>query len=160
MLYVSVTGVKDKEWSRTHPNKTSCQMLMMAEHSWFQEATTVEADYRVGGPTPERTAAYAKLKEQWKESALEILFLYFPKVRSALYGVGETNSVTAVVQLSLGAADAAVALLLLSLTGNTLSSSLWYRHAARWRWLTSVPRRPSNIGSPPTKVRSVNNFER
>jgi hypothetical protein len=100
-----VTGVKDKEWSRTHPNKTSCQMLMMAEHSWFQEATAVEADYRVGGPTPERTAAYAKLKEQWKESALEILFLYFPKVRAALYCVGETNSVPAVVQLSFGTAD-------------------------------------------------------
>jgi hypothetical protein len=80
-------------------------MLMMAEHSWFQEATAVEADYRVGGPTPERTAAYAKLKEQWKESALEILFLYFPKVRAALYCVGETNSVPAVVQLSFGTAD-------------------------------------------------------
>jgi hypothetical protein len=86
-------------------------MLMMAEHSWFQEAIAVEADYRLGGPTPERTAAYAKLKEQWKESALEILFLYFPKVRTALYCVGETNSVTAVVQLSFGTADAAVALL-------------------------------------------------
>lgn len=74
-------GVKDKEWSRTHPNKTSCQMLMMAEHKWFTEAAARQAAVAAkAGGVPDRSEAYAALKEQWKQAALEILFMYFPKV--------------------------------------------------------------------------------
>jgi hypothetical protein len=40
------------------------------------------AQSSVGGGAPQRSEAYLALKEQWKQSALEILFMYFPKVES------------------------------------------------------------------------------
>jgi hypothetical protein len=77
--FITFPGVKDKEWSKAHPDRTSCQMLMMAEHKWFAEIQQAAAQSSAGG-APQRTEAYLALKEQWKQSALEILFMYFPKV--------------------------------------------------------------------------------
>lgn len=89
--FITFPGVKDKEWSKSHPGKTSCQMLMMAEHQWFRDAADrlhQEAQQAQGaskgsakqGGAPVRSAAYEALKAEWKDRALEILFMYFPKV--------------------------------------------------------------------------------
>lgn len=107
--FITFPGVKDKEWSKAHPDKTSCQMLMMAEHQWFRDAAArllqlsqqeereaereaASAQQGAGsagrtgrtGNAPVRTAAYEALKEEWKARALEILFMYFPKVRCSM----------------------------------------------------------------------------
>jgi hypothetical protein len=75
--FITFPGVKDKEWSQAHPDRTSCQMLMMAEHKWFAEMqqAAAAAQSSVGGGAPQRSEAYLALKEQWKQSALEILFI-------------------------------------------------------------------------------------
>jgi len=78
--FITFPGVKDKEWSVAHPNKTSCQMLMMAEHAWFAEAAAMTAGKLTAKGTPERSAEYEALKAEWRDRALEILFLYYPKV--------------------------------------------------------------------------------
>ena len=83
--FITFPGVKDKEWSKAHPGKTSCQMLMMAEHKWFAEAAARSpAGKKTATGAPERSAEYEALKAEWKERALEILFLYYPKVRECL----------------------------------------------------------------------------
>jgi len=79
--FITFPGVKDKEWSKAHPGKTSCQMLMMAEHKWFAEAAARSpAGKKTATGAPERSAEYEALKAEWKGRALEILFLYYPKV--------------------------------------------------------------------------------
>ena len=63
-------------------------MLMMAEYSWFdklklqqqqQEDRTTTSS---GSSVPVRTQAYLDLKEEWKNAALEIFFMYYPKVHT------------------------------------------------------------------------------
>ena len=94
--FITFPGVKDKEWSKAHPNKTSCQMLMMAEHKWFAEAAALGPQgKKTATGAPERSAEYEALKAEWKERALEILFLYYPKVRCtfAVFCFGQLLSV-------------------------------------------------------------------
>jgi hypothetical protein len=91
--FITFPSVKDKEWSKTHPNKVCCQMLMMAEHQWFRDqigdssTSQEEAELALlkgpafGAAAPARSARYTALKEQWKNAALEIFYLYYPKVR-------------------------------------------------------------------------------
>ncbi len=83
--FITFPGVKDKEWSMAHPNKTSCQMLMMAEHAWFAEAAAMTAGKLTAKGTPERSAEYEALKAEWRDRALEILFLYYPKVGETIF---------------------------------------------------------------------------
>lgn len=60
---------------------------MMAEYSWFdklkqqqqQENSTTTSS---GSSVPVRTQAYLELKEEWKNAALEIFFMYYPKVHT------------------------------------------------------------------------------
>ena len=89
--FITFPGVKDKEWAQRHPGKVSCQMLMMADHRWFRDcdnataatasASAVENKQALqANGTPARSAAYLALKEEWKSRALEILYMYYPKV--------------------------------------------------------------------------------
>ena len=49
-----------------HPNKISCQMLIMAQYHWFTQCKDKKA--------------YDELKASWKQRAIEIFLTYFPKV--------------------------------------------------------------------------------
>ena len=34
--FITFPSLKDKAWSKSHPNKISCQMLIMADYRWFE----------------------------------------------------------------------------------------------------------------------------
>eukprot|EP00600_Ochromonadales_sp_CCMP1393_P012802 CAMPEP_0175004802 /NCGR_PEP_ID=MMETSP0005-20121125/4964_1 /TAXON_ID=420556 /ORGANISM="Ochromonas sp., Strain CCMP1393" /LENGTH=368 /DNA_ID=CAMNT_0016259985 /DNA_START=31 /DNA_END=1137 /DNA_ORIENTATION=+ len=75
--FITFPGIKDKEWSAKNPNKTSCQILMMAEHKWFEKfAVSASAD------STSSEAQYEALKEQWRQRALQLLTTYFPKIKN------------------------------------------------------------------------------
>jgi phytoene dehydrogenase-like protein len=81
--FITFPSLKDKAWSKTHPNKLSCQMLMMADYSWF-EAHQREVDEAIAARDEKRWVAaierYEQLKAEWKHRARQVLLLYFPQL--------------------------------------------------------------------------------
>lgn len=74
--FITFPSLKDKSWVESHPEKTTCQMLLMAEYEWFEEY------YREGKGKASRAEGYeTELKEKWKQKCLEILYKYYPKCR-------------------------------------------------------------------------------
>ena len=72
-VFITFPSLKDQEWSVKHPGKTSCQMLVMAEYSWFES-------FR-GQTDKDRVAGYEELKKIWVDRCLEVFYVYFPKSR-------------------------------------------------------------------------------
>jgi all-trans-retinol 13,14-reductase len=81
--FITFPSLKDKAWAKAHPGKLSCQMLMMADYSWF-EPLQREINEAVSARDEKRWAAAVEqleqLKEQWKHRARQILLLYFPQL--------------------------------------------------------------------------------
>lgn len=80
--FITFPSLKDQDWSRTNPNKTSVQILIMGEYSWFQkyigELKATKIVTKEGKPT--RLEGYDELKKQWTEKCLVLFLKYFPKV--------------------------------------------------------------------------------
>lgn len=71
--------------SHKEANKTSCQMLLMAEYDWFAEFSPngdqdVQEHGYVMDLTEKRLAGYNACKAAWQERALSVFLRYFPKV--------------------------------------------------------------------------------
>ncbi len=78
--FITFPSCKDKKWESEHPGRVSCQMLFMADYSWFE---TFSGDVRhpnKAGSLPAAVKDYAELKEEWKQKCLAVFFKYFPKV--------------------------------------------------------------------------------
>jgi hypothetical protein len=86
-----------KEWvcfvlqdvSHSDPNRTCCQMLLMAEYDWFKKfvPNTSENDNRgeyFVETSSQRLVGYNEIKERWRQRCLEIFFRYFPKARGRI----------------------------------------------------------------------------
>eukprot|EP01062_Namystynia_karyoxenos_P058538 TRINITY_DN50061_c0_g1_i1.p1 TRINITY_DN50061_c0_g1~~TRINITY_DN50061_c0_g1_i1.p1 ORF type:complete len:602 (+),score=157.73 TRINITY_DN50061_c0_g1_i1:106-1911(+) len=66
-------SMKDQTWHQTHPEKLTCQMLVMAEWDWFSKWSDE--------PQQNRGGDYEQYKAQWEEKCLTLLYRHFPKVK-------------------------------------------------------------------------------
>ena len=79
--FITFPSEKEKGYAAAHPGKISCQMLIMAPYEWFE-------------PLKDNSHAYLKVKKQWEDRALAILFHYFPKVKGHVDMVDISTPVT------------------------------------------------------------------
>eukprot|EP00743_Colponemidia_sp_Colp-15_P003770 GILK01004067.1.p1 GENE.GILK01004067.1~~GILK01004067.1.p1 ORF type:complete len:627 (-),score=65.92 GILK01004067.1:98-1945(-) len=75
-LMITFPSMKDRAWVEQHPTKHTCQLLVMAEHEWFQKWANQQSG--------KRGEEYEAVKEQWKQKCLKVLFAWYPKVESAI----------------------------------------------------------------------------
>lgn len=83
--FITFPSLKDKTWSKSHPNKLSCQMLMMADYSWF-EPYQREINEAIAAKDGNRwkiaIEKYEQYKAEWKHRAQQVLLHYFPKLEN------------------------------------------------------------------------------
>ncbi len=72
--FITFPSEKDRAWKTLHPEKITCQILIMAKYEWF----SAFADRR-------NSDEYYKLKSEWEKRALKIFFEYFPQVNNTIY---------------------------------------------------------------------------
>jgi phytoene dehydrogenase-like protein len=72
MIMVTFPSIKDREGAKKHANKTTCQILCMAEHAWFEQY----ADR----PTRKRGAEYKAVKREWGERLAALLLRFYPQL--------------------------------------------------------------------------------
>jgi hypothetical protein len=86
-VFITFPSLKD---TSSNENKTSCQMLFMAEFDWFKEF--IPSTNRSSGDEEnsyetyegnERLFGYDKCKDLWKEKSLQLFLKYFPKVKAS-----------------------------------------------------------------------------
>jgi hypothetical protein len=75
--FITFPSCKDIKWESEHPGRVSCQMLLMADYSWFQEYI---GPVRKSSSRSLVSEKYAELKDQWKSKGMDIFYKYFPKV--------------------------------------------------------------------------------
>lgn len=86
--FITFPSIKDRAWSEleANKNKVCCQMLMMAEYSWFSKYRDAAAEARkqkqqqLVGETAVLAAEYEELKSKWAERAVSLLKMYYPQV--------------------------------------------------------------------------------
>ncbi len=89
--FITFPSVKDISYNEQEKNKTSCQMLLMAEYDWFKQYLPEivqeklnNNQYHTYDHNDRDKENYEKLKEIWKERVVEIFLHYFPKVSEKL----------------------------------------------------------------------------
>ena len=70
-LMITFPSVKDQEFPTNDPH-TTCQILIMADYSWF-EAWREE-------PSGQRAEEYVALKNSFRDRAVDTLIRFFPQV--------------------------------------------------------------------------------
>jgi len=76
MLMITFPSIKSRKGGGTHGDKTTCQMLCMAEHEWFEKFAEL--------PTRKRGAEYKELKQAWGERFVEVLLRYYPQLEGRI----------------------------------------------------------------------------
>ena len=76
MLMITFPSIKSREGGGTNGDKTTCQMLGMAEHSWFEQYADL--------PTRKRGAEYKALKKDWGNRFVEILLRFYPQLEGRI----------------------------------------------------------------------------
>jgi phytoene dehydrogenase-like protein len=72
MIMVTFPSIKDREAAKKHANKTTCQILCMAEHAWFEQYADL--------PTRKRGAEYKAVKREWGERLVALLLRFYPQL--------------------------------------------------------------------------------
>uniref|UniRef100_A0A0G4HEK9 Amine oxidase domain-containing protein n=1 Tax=Chromera velia CCMP2878 TaxID=1169474 RepID=A0A0G4HEK9_9ALVE len=72
--FITVGSLKDQSYSEKHPEKTSCQVLLMAPLKWF-EVSASESD------GDKRGEEYMKIKKKWEEKGMKVFYKRFPKTQ-------------------------------------------------------------------------------
>lgn len=76
MIMVTFPSIKDPSWKEEHPDQTTCQLLCMAEYSWFE---------KYAWKTPRRRGAeYNELKQEWGERLVEVLLRFYPQLEGRI----------------------------------------------------------------------------
>jgi len=73
---ITFGSTKDKGWAAKNPDKTCCQMLVMADWKWFEKYKDL--------PSGKRGEEYEELKALWAKKCLRILFRFFPQVEDKI----------------------------------------------------------------------------
>jgi all-trans-retinol 13,14-reductase len=76
MLMVTFPSIKSRKGGGTHGDKTTCQMLCMAEHDWFEKHAQL--------PTRKRGADYRALKREWGERFVKVLLRFYPQLEGRI----------------------------------------------------------------------------
>jgi all-trans-retinol 13,14-reductase len=76
MVMVTFPSIKAREGEQAYAGKTTCQMLCMAEHAWFEK----HADL----PTRKRGAEYKALKREWGERLVKVLLRFYPQLEGRI----------------------------------------------------------------------------
>ena len=70
---ITFPSLKDRAWAQHFPEKTTCQILVLAEYEWFDRWKQEQSG--------KRSADYEQLKQKWSERCLRLLFRFFPQLR-------------------------------------------------------------------------------
>jgi all-trans-retinol 13,14-reductase len=76
MLMVTFPSIKSGKGAGIHGDKTTCQMLCMAEHAWFEQYAHL--------PTRKRGAEYKALKREWGDRFVEVLLRFYPQLEGRI----------------------------------------------------------------------------
>lgn len=76
MLMITFPSIKSRKGAGTHGDKTTCQMLCMAEHTWFEQYAHL--------PTRKRGAEYKALKREWGDRFVEVLLRFYPQLEGRI----------------------------------------------------------------------------
>lgn len=76
MVMVTFPSIKAREGEQATADKTTCQILCMAEHAWFEKHAHL--------PTRKRGAGYKALKRAWGERLVEILLRFYPQLEGRI----------------------------------------------------------------------------
>jgi phytoene dehydrogenase-like protein len=72
MIMVTFPSIKARQGATQNGDKTTCQILCMAEHAWF-------AQY-ADRPTRKRGAEYKAVKREWGERLVALLLRFYPQL--------------------------------------------------------------------------------
>ena len=76
MVMITFPSIKAREGEQAKRDKTTCQMLCMAEHAWFEEYSDL--------PTRKRGAEYKAAKRAWGERFVELLLRFYPQLEGRI----------------------------------------------------------------------------
>jgi phytoene dehydrogenase-like protein len=72
MVMITFPSIKAREGERDNAEKTTCQMLCMADYAWFEKYAHL--------PTRKRGAEYKALKRAWGERLVKVLVRFYPQL--------------------------------------------------------------------------------
>lgn len=98
MLMITFPSIKSRQGGGSNGDKTTCQMLCMAEHEWFEQYAHL--------PTRKRGAEYKALKRAWGERFVKVLLRFYPQLegRIELVDVSTPLSIEHYLSAELGGA--------------------------------------------------------
>ena len=76
MIMVTFPSIKDREGAGTYGEKTTCQILCMAEGAWFARYADL--------PTRRRGTEYKDLKKEWGERLVALLLRFYPQLEGKI----------------------------------------------------------------------------
>ena len=76
MIMVTFPSIKDREGAGTYGEKTTCQILCMAEGAWFAQYADL--------PTRRRGTEYKDLKKEWGERLVALLLRFYPQLEGKI----------------------------------------------------------------------------
>ena len=76
MIMVTFPSIKDRKGAGTHGEKTTCQILCMAEGAWFAQYADL--------PTRRRGTEYKDLKKEWGERLVALLLRFYPQLEGKI----------------------------------------------------------------------------
>ncbi len=75
-VMITFPSIKDSEGAEAYPGKTTCQILCMADFSWFERY----ADRK----TRRRGDEYKALKKEWGDRLVELLIRFYPQLEGRI----------------------------------------------------------------------------
>jgi all-trans-retinol 13,14-reductase len=76
MIMVTFPSIKDRNGAETLPDKTTCQILCLADYKWFEKFA--------GRRTRKRGQEYKALKAEWGERLVELLLRFYPQLEGRI----------------------------------------------------------------------------
>ncbi len=76
MVMITFPSIKDREGAKKFGDKTTCQILCMAEHAWFEQYAEQQ--------TRKRGSDYKALKREWGERLVKVLLRFYPQLEGRI----------------------------------------------------------------------------
>lgn len=76
MVMITFPSIKDREGAQKYGDKTTCQILCMAEYAWFEQYAERQ--------TRKRGADYKALKREWGERLVKVLLRFYPQLEGKI----------------------------------------------------------------------------
>jgi all-trans-retinol 13,14-reductase len=76
MIMVTFPSIKDRGEAESHPGKTTCQILCMAEYAWFEKYA--------GRRNRRRGEEYKALKAEWGDRLVKLMLRFYPQLEGKI----------------------------------------------------------------------------